>query len=56
MKDLILEGVDTRQLTAVGAQVAQHCKDWILGEIRQCKESNTRLLNSTSYLTVIFIG
>ena len=56
MKDLILEGTDICQLTAAGAQVAQQCKDWILGEIRQLKESNTKLLNSTLYLTVIFMS
>ncbi|XP_064284273.1 very-long-chain enoyl-CoA reductase-like isoform X4 [Passer domesticus] len=53
-KDLILGGDDICQLTAVGTQAAQHCKDWILREIRQCKDSDIRLLNNT-YLTVIFI-
>lgn len=54
-KVLILGGVGTCQLTAVEAQVAQRCKDWILREIRQCKESHIRLLNSTPCFTVIFI-
>lgn len=54
-EDLILGGVNTCQLTPVGAQVAQHCKDWILREIKQCKASDIRLLNSTSYPTVILI-
>lgn len=54
-KDPVLGGVDTCQLAAVRAQVAQLCKDWILTQIRQCKESDIRLLNSPSYLPVILI-